>query len=320
MLGLGSRQVLGAIVLLTLVQTPSLGADEAVVRIGDWTMTAPEIKAEFGFSQPALLNQVRRSDNAARLLAVEWYSNALIAKAAVDEKLLDQQPGLKAAADTLRNKMIAGRVLPRYVSERYKPDDRELQQFVELNEQICQAPTRYRVARIGVVVGKKASEPEQQGAKARIDDVQKRLAAGEAFGKVADEKSDLPSKIGGGEVGWLTADEVGRTEGNEKLTALKKDQVSEVIPTSDGFVIFKLLDREEARKLSFEECRATAERTMNERYRAQIARDWIEELAKKYDSTMNMDAFVAAVRSVEIPKDWLERQAAKGGSGDPSEP
>lgn len=297
--------------LLSMARAVAFAADEPVIRIGDWTMTAPEITAEFQYSSPALIHQVRRDDNAVRLLAVEWYSNALIARAAKDDKLLDAMPGLENAASSLRNKMIATRVTPRYVKEKFAPDERELKQFVDLNEQLCMAPGRYRVARIGVIVGKKASEPEVEGAKARIEDVKKRLAAGESFATLADERSDLTSKAPGGEVGWLTEEEVRRTEGKEAITTLKKDQVSDILQTSEGFVIYKLLDREEPRKLTFEECRPTAEKIMNERYRAQIVRDWIDELAKRYDASLNVDAFAAAVRAVPLDKDWLERQAQK---------
>lgn len=321
MSGKGLRRALWAVAVLVLLTRGAVLAaeDDAVMRIGDWTMSGPEITAEFSWSPPALLSQVRRNDNAVRLLAVEWYSNALIAKAAADDKLLDKMPGLASAATTLRNKMIASRVMPRYVQDKFAPDEQELKQFVDLNPDLCQAPARYRIARIGVVVGKRASEPEAQGAKARIEDVQKRLGAGESFATLADERSDLTAKAPGGEVGWLTQEEIERTDGHEKVTALKKDQVSEIVQTTDGFVLYKLLDREEPRKLSFAECRATAEQVMNERYKAQIARDWIDELAARYKASLNVDAFAAAVRAVPLDKDWLERQAAKSG-GEAAEP
>lgn len=303
-----------ALVLMIGVAAGPATGDDAVVRIGDWTMNAAEITAEFSWSPPALLNQVRRSDNSARLLAVEWYSNALIAKAvASDKQLASKLPGLEAAGNTLRNKMIAGRAVQQYVKDKFAPDEAELKQFVDMNEELCRAQPRYRIASIGVVVAKKAGEQELQGAQARIDDVKKRLAAGESFATLADEKSDLNTKGPGGEAGWLTQEELDRTEGKEAITTLKKEQVSEVVRTSEAFVVFKLLDREEARTLPFEECRATAEKVMNERYRAQIAREWIDEIAKKYDASLNMDAFVAAVRAVPLDKDWLEKEAAKSG-------
>jgi hypothetical protein len=306
------RAVTAMVALVSLVGAPAIAAEgDAVLRIGDSTINAEQITQEFTWSPPALLNEVRRSDNSMRQLAIDWYSNKLVTKAAVDDKMLDKMPGLTAAADSLRAKMIASRALPRYVNDHFKSGDEELKQFMMMNEQLCQAPTSYRIARTGVVVGKKASDSEMQGAKARVEDMKKRLAAGESFATIADEKSDLTAKEAGGEVGWLTAEELERTDGKEAITGLKKDQTSDVIQTSEGFVIYKLLDRKEARKLTFEECRATLERVMNERYKAQIARDWIDELAKRYASSFNVDAFAAAVRAVPLDPNWLERQAAK---------
>jgi hypothetical protein len=284
---------------------------DAVLRIGDSTMNATQITQEFTWSLPGLLNEVRRNDNSMRLLAVDWYSNKLIAKAAADDKYFEKMPGLASAADSLRTKMIAGRVMPKYVGEHFKSDEAELRQFMVMNEQLCQAPTTFRVARMGVVVGRNASEVESQGAKARIDDAKKRIVAGESFATIADEKSDLVSKAPGGEIGWVTAEETERTEGMPAVTGLKNGETTDVLRTSEGFVIFKLLDRKEPRKLTFEECRATLERAMNERFKAQIARDWIDELAKRYDASLNVEAFAAAVRAVPVDPNWLERQAAK---------
>lgn len=305
-------RALVALVLVAMAHVTAFAAkDDAVVRVGDWTMTGPEITAEFTYSSPALINEVKRSDNSARLLAVEWYSNALIAKAAADDKMLDKLPGLKDAADALRRKVIATRVLTEYLREKYAPTDQELKQFMDLNEALCEAPARYRVARIGVIVGKKAGEAEAQAARGRIDDIKKRIDAGESFAKLADERSDLPVKGEGGEVGWLSSDELDRTDGKEVLTGLKKGEVSQVTKTADGWVVFKLLDREEPHKLTFDECRPKLARVMNDRYTAQIAHDWVDELAKRYDSSINVDAFAAAVRAVPLDKNWIDRQASK---------
>jgi hypothetical protein len=306
------RAVTATLALVSLAAAPAIAADgEAVLRIGDSTINAEQITHEFTWSAPALLNEVRRNDNSMRLLAIDWYTNKLVTKAAADDKMLDKMPGLASAADSLRTKMIANRVMARYVSEHFKSDEQELRQYMTMNEQLCQAPTSYRIARTGVVVGKKAGEAEAQGAKARVEDMKKRLAAGESFATIADERSDLTAKGAGGEVGWLTAEEVERTDGKEAITGLKKDQTSDIIQTSEGFVIYKLLDRKEARKLTFEECRATLERVMNERYKAQIARDWIDALAARYKASLNVDAFAAAVRAVPLDPNWLDRQAAK---------
>jgi len=307
--------------LAALGRASAHGAEgDPVVRVGDWTMTAEEIKAEFGWSPPALINQVRRSDNSARLLAVEWYSNALIAKAAADDKIFATMPGLDDAADALKRKMISSRILQKRMQEKFAPDERELRQFMDMNQQLCKAPPRFLPARIGVVVGKNASEAEVAGAQARMDDVKKRLVAGEDFGTLADQKSDLPAKDDGGSLGWMTLEEVQRTDGRDVLPTLDKGKTSDVLRTSEGLVLWKLLDRQSERQLTFEECRDTLTKVMNEKYRGEIAREWIDELGKRYNASLNMDAFVGAVRAVELPPDWVEREAAKQASGGPELP
>lgn len=311
MTGRGSRYAAIATVL-SMAHAVALAADqEPVVRIGDLVVTAPQITAEFAYSPPALIHQVKRSDNAARLLAIEWYSNALIARAAQDDKIFEQMPGLEAAANTIRTKMIASRVLPHYVKQKFKADEAELRQFMDMNTELCRASARYRVARIVVVVGKKATDAEVQGAKGRIEEIKKRLATGESFAAVADERSDRTETAPGGELGWLSDEELERNEARDTIRGLSKDQVSEALATSEGLVVYKLLDRQEPRQLSFAECRETLDRVMNEKFQAQIARQWVDELAQRYHASMNVDAFAAAVRAVPIDQNWLEKQAAK---------
>ena len=104
------RAVRATVALVALAGVPAIAADgDVVLRIGDSTIDAGQVAHEFTWSAPALLNEVRRNDNSMRLLAIDWYSNKLVTKAAVDDKMLDKMPGLASAADSLRTKMIASR-------------------------------------------------------------------------------------------------------------------------------------------------------------------------------------------------------------------
>jgi len=83
------------------------------------------------------------------------------------------------------------------------------------------------------------------GAKRRADAAHKRLAAGEDFGKLAQELSDdKESRNAGGLLSWRNEGSAGIDEAVDKaVPALKDAQLSDPIETKAGYAIVKLLGR-----------------------------------------------------------------------------
>ena len=64
-----------------------------------------------------------------------------------------------------------------------------------------------------------------------------------------------------------------------------------------------MLDVEEAGTLSFENCRARLERAIARNYRNDVRRRRVNELAEKYNASLNLDAFITVVRAIPAPGD-----------------
>lgn len=287
-------------------------ADTEVARIGGRSFTARQITAEFSFMPPALVQHAKRSDNAARLVALGWYTEVLASKEAEAGNLLRDKPGLEAAAEAAKRKVIATYAIDAHVNSEYKPEDQELRQLVAMNDAICNEPPRYRIAEIGILSGRRATPEEAAAAAKRLDQIRRRLEQGEPFDRVAAESSDLETKQPGGEVGWLTQEELVALPNGADVEKLAAGERTDAIklPTG-GFVIVKMLERADARRLSLEECRPRLEKLLNREFRERVSRQWFDELAARYNASMNIDAFVAAVRAVELAPDWMNKEAAK---------
>ena len=91
-------------------------------------------------------------------------------------------------------------------------------------------------------------------AKAKAEDVRKRLLAGEPFARLAAEMSDAPSKANGGLIGPIKRDELAPAL-QKLLDAMKVGDITEVIRTQRGYQILKLESRTETKIRTFDEAR-----------------------------------------------------------------
>ncbi len=89
------------------------------------------------------------------------------------------------------------------------------------------------------------SANELEAAQARAEDAQHEIESGSPFALVAIKYSDGPSAKKGGDVGYFKH---GSLPGpiDEKASALRLFQVSDVIPTKQGFVLVQVTDRRDS--------------------------------------------------------------------------
>jgi hypothetical protein len=299
--------VLGVATLLLTWRVPCpspAAADEGpVVEVGDLRPTAADLKAEFAYLPPPVLQRLRNDDNAARIFAVDWYARALFAKAAKEDGLLAKSPGLVAAATSRERDLIATQYL-RQTEGEFRVTNEEAEQFRKMEPEVCREPGRVHFARIGVITGKKAASDEAELAGKRFADIQKRIAAGEDFGKIADEASDYSSKAAGGDMGWMEIEKVRESPHGEAILKLAVGEVSQPLDTGQGKVVYKILAREDAHDLPAAECRERVDKLLTQKYRKETFLRRVDELAARFKASLNLDAFIAAVRAVPLQEGW----------------
>lgn len=289
--------------------------EQAVVEVGKVKYTSAQLAGEFSFLPPPQLSALHRDDNAARIFAVKWYANVLFSMDATRNGLYGRRPGLQAAAQALTRQFVGLEYQDDLKDREYTTTDEELQQIYALDkEKICKVPARYRLARAGVVVGKKAGDAERSAGLARMDKITERLSAGEEFGDVAQDLSDLTGKLPNGELGWMTDAELGSAAGSAAITKLQPGEQTGVIETPQGKAVYAMLERTEAVTVPFETCRPALERALAKRFARDIKHRRVDELAEELNASMNIDEFIAAIRTVPVPVGWEQtwgRDAAR---------
>jgi peptidyl-prolyl cis-trans isomerase C len=132
----------------------------------------------------------------------------------------------------------------------------EEKQYYDDNPSYFQQPAKVRASHIMIIVDSKADQSKKDEARKKIEEVMKRLKAGEDFATLAKEVSqDTSTKEYGGDLDYFSKGQIGSQAFEDAVFNLKKGEISEVVETDSGYHIIKLTDKTDAKKISYEEAK-----------------------------------------------------------------
>jgi hypothetical protein len=280
----------------------SVPVEEVVIRIGEKTLTVGELQAALSYQPEGALDHLNRDSNALRYFAIQWFHRMVFTEGARADGFLAKHAGLEEAAQDRARRLISDIYVEQVEAEEYTPTETEIEQFYKLHRERCGVTARFRLARVGVLVGKHASEEEQAAARKRMDAIEKRVKAGENFAAIVADSNDMPEKLPGGELGWVTATDLAGAGGElsaEKFIALTPGSTTEVVRTPRGFEVFKLLEKDEPRTMTLEECRPKLAELLRSNFHESVRVRRADALVEKLGASMNIDNFFAAVRAAK---------------------
>jgi len=143
--------------------------------------------------------------------------------------------------EEIRNELIKSRVQQRQVEDRVQVTDRDIDNFLATRAKQGGNNPEYRVGHILIAVPDGASPEELADARDEAEDILARLNAGANFGRTAAAESDGRQALEGGDLGWRKGEEL-PTLFEEVVPTLQKGEVSDVLRSSSGFHLVKLLD------------------------------------------------------------------------------
>jgi len=155
------------------------------------------------------------------------------------EETWRREAGLSTADEAADRRNSPALLLAR-AGEAVKPGDAEIAEEYDRHPERYRRPEEARTARIFT-----RARPEADRARSRV-------SAGEDFGEVARTVSRSPDAARGGSVGWVARGDL-PAEFEQAVFRLKPGEISPVIATEEGFLIFTVLERRPARTLSRDE-------------------------------------------------------------------
>ncbi|MBI2565553.1 MAG: peptidylprolyl isomerase [Candidatus Schekmanbacteria bacterium] len=179
--------------------------------------------------------------------------------------------------NSMRRELLAHQAMDAEVNAKSEVKDEELEALFTENQERYVEPKRFRASHI--LVELKATDSAEQKAekRRRAEQLLGRVTAGEDFHDVAYYESDDRTKWVGGDLGYFAAGSV--EEPFEKaIDELEIGRLSNVVETSFGFHIIKLVDRKEERRYAFAEVKESIRNHVLEKRRQALLERWLGEL------------------------------------------
>ena len=157
----------------------------------------------------------------------------------------------------LERQMFVSEVQRRDVVDKISVTEEEARAYYESHKPEFTTPTEVTLREIVIdvpVTDRGVNAAQDDAAKAKAEDLRKRLLAGEPFAALAAEQSDAPSKANGGLIGPISRDELAAAL-QADLDAMKVGDLTAVIRTQRGYQILKLESRTDTRIRPYEEAR-----------------------------------------------------------------
>jgi peptidyl-prolyl cis-trans isomerase C len=216
----------------------------ALVKIGDEVI--PEAAIE--------LKLAKASDKDRKKIRARWIDYFIETRVFSKEaKKVELQNDPEVATDIQRktDSVLAKAFHGRFVANKTRVTDSDIAEYYKSNPDLFKKPVKVRVKSILVKTREEAEE------------VLREVNDGAAFGYLAQKKSLHPhAEERAGEIGWFAKGE--KDPALEKVAfSLKKEEVSGVIQTADGYEVIKLMDRKGGGLRPLEEVKPAIQMTLS---------------------------------------------------------
>jgi peptidyl-prolyl cis-trans isomerase C len=159
--------------------------------------------------------------------------------------------------------------------------DQAAKDFYDKNQDKLKQPERVHLRHILVRADATAPAADKEKAKAKAEDLLKRIQNGEDFAKLAGESSDDPGSKGrGGDLSWIARGQVPPID-KAAFALTRPNELSPVVESEYGFHILQLLERQDASVPPFETVKPRIAEFLKQRQSQEKLHAHVQELRSK---------------------------------------
>ncbi len=193
--------------------------------------------------------QLQRAERLGIRVPDEMLNRAIADIAARNGLTIEQFPAVLAAEgidyasyrEQFREQLILEQLRSRDVMGRINISEREVEQYLSRQQEAALGDLDYNVSHILISVSSAASPDQLGAARARVDEIVERLAAGEDFAQLAVTYSDAQNALEGGGLGWRKGSQL-PTIFAEVVGGLEPGETTEPFRSGSGFHIVRVND------------------------------------------------------------------------------
>lgn len=194
--------------------------------------------------------------------------------------LASRNLSVEKARDEMRKQLAIEKMIETAVGGEVKVTDQDVKAFYDKNPDKFQQPEAFRASHILVMVPQGATPEQKQEARAKIDDVLKKVKAGGDFAELARTNSQDGSAAQGGDLNFFVRGQM--VEPFQKaVESLQVGQVSDVVETQFGYHVIKLTEKRPARTVPLPEVNAKIAEFLVAQQRREKANAFVEGLRSK---------------------------------------
>jgi peptidyl-prolyl cis-trans isomerase C len=265
-----------------------------------------------------LLQKATPADRAEGKRLADLQMKTLLERAGSQEALDRQFTALGMSMSQLRNRLEQeGTAQATLVRElKITVSDAEAKKFYDEHPGEFEVPESVRIQRIFLSTldpstGEELSDADKAAKKKEMEDVLKRARAGEDFTKLAKQYSDDPTvNENGGE--YTIARGQTPPEFEAAAFSLNTNQISDIISSSNGYQIVKLLEKLPAKKLDYDTVASRLKQALIQQKSAKLGPPYLATLRKEAGVKI-LDPDLKAVEQEEAADMSTNAPAAPGG-------
>lgn len=183
----------------------------------------------------------------------------------------------------IRKTLAINELVEEKVSRNVVVTDEESMAYYTENPDSFQRTEKVRASHILVKVDRDAGEAKKVASREKIENIRRRIMAGEDFAQLAKENSDCPSSSDGGELGYFERGKMVQ-EFEDAAFALEPGDVGDIVQTQYGFHVIKVTDKIKGGTIEYE----TVKSNLDEFLR----RKKIQTEVSAYIETLRNDAVI----------------------------
>ncbi len=191
--------------------------------------------------------------------------------------------------DGFKQSIVEGELARAMVSEEVGADievsEEEIASFYESNSERFVNPEEVHARHILIKSPADATESEIEDARKRAEAARQRALDGEDFATLAEEISEGPSAVRGGDLGFFSQERMVPAFG-EAAFAMEPGEISDIVKTQFGFHVIKVEDRRDPSTASLEEVKPQIANALKQQKTGEAVRELLTSLREKATITI----------------------------------